>query len=336
MDFVEYDLLDSSKLLPKISIKDFVINIAKIFNFNISIRNKKLFIDIKRYYMSSEPLLLDDELSVDVSKVNFSRLEIKSVTAQSDLITQYEEEHNTWASKIINTGYSIKKQEENLELPYGTPYALIDYNYFAYDLYGLYLNGGYSKYTVGCIKGLEDGFTLGYLGINDETMYVTDAKYIKDEFVISNKKLTRQTVNNSTEWVFAEGENEDVTTLDSYHTFLPYRFRDGNIIESLEVNKPHYNFANITDAQYPDSVTLYDRFHKNMLEDKYSANTHVLTGKMFIDGLSDTSKIYNYRNSNYIISELMEYDPTEPNMYEVKLMRVNNVDNYIIPPKQII
>lgn len=336
MDFAEYDLLNSEKLLPKISIKDFIINIAKIFNFDISIKNKKLFIDIKRYYMSSEPLLLDDELSVDVSKVNFSRLEIKSGAAQSDLITRYEEEHNTWASKIINTGYSIKKEEEEIELPYGTPYALIDYNFFAYDLYGLYLNGGYNRYTVGCIKGLEDGFTLGYLGINDETMYVTDAEFINDEFVISNKKLTRQTVNNNTEWVFADGVNEDVTTLDSYSTFLPYRFRDGNIIESLEVNKPHYNFANITDEQYPDSVTLYDRFHKNMLEDKFSANTHVLTGKMFIDGLSDTSKIYNYRNSNYIISELMEYDPTEPNMYEVKLMRVNNVDNYIVPPKQII
>ena len=336
MDFTEYDLLDSSKLLPKISIKDFVINIAKIFNFNISIKDKKLFVDIKRYYMSSEPLLLDDELSVDVSKVNFSRLEIKSGVAQTDLITQYEEAHNTWASKIINTGYSIRKEEEELELPYGTPYALIDYNFFAYDLYGLYLNGGYNRYPVGCTKGFSDELTLGYLGINDETMYVTDAEFINDEFVISNKKLTRQTVNNSVEWVFADGEHEDVTTLDSYSTFLPYRFRDGNIIESLEVNKPHYNFANITDAQYPDSVTLYDRFHKNMLEDKYSANTHVLTDKMFIDGLSDTSKIHNYRNSNYIISELMEYDPTEPNMYEVKLMRVNNVDNYIIPPKQII
>lgn len=95
MDFVEYDLLNSEKLLPKISIKDFIINLAKIFNFDISIKNKKLFIDVKRYYMSSEPLILDDELSVDVSKVNFSRLEIKSKTAQSDLITQYEEEHNT-------------------------------------------------------------------------------------------------------------------------------------------------------------------------------------------------------------------------------------------------
>ena len=336
LDFTEYDLLDSKKLLPNISIKDFVINLAKIFNFDISIRNKKLFIDVKRYYMSSEPLLLDDELDIDVSKVNFSRLEIKSEVAQSELITQYEEEHGTWASKIINTGYSIKKEDEEIELPYGTPYALTDYNFFAYDLYGMYLNGGYNRYPVGSIRGLEDGFTLGYLGINDETIYATDAEYINDEFVISNKKLTRQTGDNGIEWIFAEGHNDYVTTLDSYSTFLPYRFRDSNIIESLEVNKPHYNFANITDEQYPESVTLYNRFHKNILEDKFNANTHVLTGKMFINGLSDTKKIYNYRNSNYIISELMEYDPTEPNMYEVKLMRVNNVDSYTIPPKQII
>ena len=253
MDFVEYDLLDSKKLLPNISIKDFVINLAKIFNFDISIRNKKLFIDVKRYYMSSEPLLLDDEVDIDVSKVNFSRLEIKSEVAQSDLISQYKEEHGTWASKIINTGYSIKKEDKEIELPYGTPYALTDYNFFAYDLYGMYLNGGYNRYPVGCIKGLEDGFTLGYLGVNDETIYATDAEYINDEFVISNKKLTRQTGDNGTECVFDEGSNEFVTTLDSYSTFLPYRFRDSNIIESLEINKPHYNFANVTDEQYPES-----------------------------------------------------------------------------------
>ena len=49
---------------------------------------------------------------------------------------------------------------------------------------------------------------------------------------------------------------------------------------------------------------------------------------MFIDGLVDIYKIYNYKNSNYIISELVEYDPTEPDLYEVKLMRVNNINNY--------
>jgi hypothetical protein len=337
LDFTEYDILDSKKILPKISIKDFVINMAKIFNFDISIRNKKLFIDIKRYYMSSEPLLLADELDIDVSKVNFSRLEIKSEVVESDLLKQYEEEHGTWGSKIINTGYSIKKEEEEVELPYGTPVALIDYGYFAYNQFGAYLNGGYNKYPVGVITGLGDGMVLGYVGINDEKMYVTDAEIVDDKFVISNRRLYYDSLSGTIEWTFDDKvTGVNVSTLDRYSTFLPYRFRDGNIIESLEVNKPHYNFANITDAQYPDSVTLYDRYHKKMLEDKYSANTHVLTGKMFIDGLSDTNKIYNYRNSNYIISELMEYDPTEPNMYEVKLMRVNNVENYTIPPKQII
>ena len=337
LDFTEYDILDSKKILPKISIKDFIINLAKIFNFDISVINGKLFIDVKRYYMSSEPLLLDDELNVDVSKVNFSRLEIKSEVVQSDLLTQYEEEHGIWASKIINTGYSIKKEEEELELPYGTPVALIDYGYFAYNQFGNYLNGGYNKYPVGVITGLGDGMVLGYVGINDDRIYVTDAEIVNDSPIISNRRLYYDNLSDIVEWTFDDEITDvNVATLDSYSTFLPYRFRDSNIIESLEINKPHYNFANVTDEQYPESVTLYNRFHKNMLEDKFSANTHVLTGKMFINGLSDTNKIYNYRNSNYIISELMEYDPTEPNMYEVKLMRVNNVEKYTTTPKQII
>lgn len=333
LDFAEYDLLDSKKLLPSMSIKDFIIDLSKTFNFDISVKDSRLYIDVKRYKMSSEPILLADELDIDVSKVNFSRLEINSGTSQSPLIDEYEEEHNTWASKIINTGYSIKKEEEEVELPYSTPFALTDYNYFAYDLYGLYLNGGYARYPVGNIKGLEgDGLVLGYLGINDETMYVSDAEYIDDEFVISNKNLTRQSGEIGIEWVFNDTSNE-VTILPVYSTFLPYRFRDGIIIESLEVNKPHYNFANISDTQYSESTTLYDRFHKRMLEDKFNSNTHVLTGEIFIEGIQDIGKIYNYKNSHYIISELVEYDPTEPAMYEVKLMRVNNTDSYTTLPE---
>ena len=120
--------------------------------------------------------------------------------------------------------------------------------------------------------------------------------------------------------------------VNTYPTFMPYRFVDDYVTESMEVNKPHYTFANMADEEYPVSATLYHRFHKNMLEDKYDANTHILTAQILLDGEVDTGKVYNYKNSFYIISELVEYDPTEPGLYEVKLMRVNNPLAYITPP----
>lgn len=332
LEFTEYDLLTSKKILPNITIKDFIINIAKTFNYNIKVVDGKLLIDIKRYNLANEGLLIDDNVEIDVNKVDFSRLKITSKNASSPLIEEYEEEYETWASKIVNTGYSIKKEEKEVELPYGTPLALTDYNYFAFDQYGAYLNGGYSKYPVGCIKGLEDELTLGYLGINEETMYVSDAEIIDNTSVISNRRLYRIAKDGIVEWKFDNEINVPVSILPKYATFLPYRFSEGDIIESLEVNKPHYNFASVRDSQYPEDATLYNRFHKNMLEDKFNSNTHILNAKVFLFGEQDINKVYNYKNSHYIISELVEYDPTEPNMYEVKLMRVNQDLNYTLKP----
>lgn len=332
LEFTEYDLLTSKKILPNITIKDFIINIAKTFNYNIEVVDGKLLIDIKRYNLANEGLLIDDDVEIDVNKVDFSRLKITSKNASSPLIEEYEEEYETWASKIVNTGYSIKKEEKEIELPYGTPLALTDYNYFAFDQYGAYLNGGYSKYPVGCIKGLEDELTLGYLGINEETMYVSDAEIIDNTSVISNRRLYRIAEDGIVEWKFDNDIDVPVSILPKYATFLPYRFSEGDILESLEVNKPHYNFASVRDSQYPEDATLYNRFHKNMLEDKFNSNTHILNAKVFLFGEQDINKVYNYRNSQYIISELVEYDPTEPNMYEVKLMRVNQDLNYTLKP----
>ena len=53
-----------------------------------------------------------------------------------------------------------------------------------------------------------------------------------------------------------------------------------------------------------------------------------LSQSTWIDGVIDIFKIYNYKNSEYIIQEIPEYDPTEPGLYTVKLLRVtNNINN---------
>lgn len=72
-------------------------------------------------------------------------------------------------------------------------------------------------------------------------------------------------------------------------------------------------------------------YHRKNLIDKLSINTHQLDTKILIEDKVDIYKIYNYRNNNYIISEIKEYDPTEPDMYDVVLTRVNDTENYTRP-----
>ena len=61
-----------------------------------------------------------------------------------------------------------------------------------------------------------------------------------------------------------------------------------------------------------------------MLIDKYNQNTHIIKANIYINGKIDIYKIYNINNTNYIISNIIEYDPTQPDIYEIELMRVND------------
>lgn len=330
LDFTEYDMLTSDKLLPDMTIKDFIIDLAKSYNFNITAKNNGLYVDVKRYKETDEVILIDGQPDIDVSKVDFSKLVISNQYPDSELIKEYEEKlGKPWTSKIINTGYSIKKSKEEIELPYGTSLPIVDYNYFAYDYFGEYLNAGYATVATGDVRNISGNIVLGYIQRNDDKIYITDTERREDKPVLANHRLTLI----DGRWKFDDDIAANISKVDTYPTFVPYRLVDGVIVESLEFNKPEYNFANITDAEYPQGVNMYDRFHRGMLIDKFNADTHILTAQLFIDGVAGIGNIYNYKNSNYIIAELTEYDPTEPGLYEVKLMRVNDIKNYTtLPP----
>ena len=330
LDFTEYDTLTSEKLMPDMSIKDFIIDLAKTYNFNITAGDNGLYVDVKRYRETDEIILIDGQPDIDVSKVDFSKLIISSESTDSEHIKEYEEKlGKKWASKTINTGYTIKKEVKEVEMPYGTSLPIIDYNYFAYNAFGEYLNGGYAKVATGDIRGLDGGLILGYMHKNTDDIYITDTRRLNDKSILSNERLTYM----EGKWRFNDEISAAGIKLETYPTFMPYRFVEDEIVESMEFNKPEYNFADVIDKQYPDSATMYNRFHRNMLVDKYDANTHILTAQLFIEGVADIGNIYNYKNSNYIIAELVEYDPTEPGLYEVKLMRVNDIKNYTtLPP----
>ena len=70
---------------------------------------------------------------------------------------------------------------------------------------------------------------------------------------------------------------------------------------------------------------------KKKLEELYNANNHILKAKMFISGKLNPYKIYNWRNVHYIIYDLPEYDYTLPGIYEVELLKVNDIDYYLKP-----
>lgn len=345
--FRSNDIINTKKIMPKISIKDFLLQIIKFFNLDIILKDDKLHLQKKKYYMSSDNILVDTIEGISTNNITFNRLRLINSLPKSDLLYAYKTKYKSaYASKTINTGYSIKKSIKDITLEASIPVLLRDYNSFAYHIYGGYMQGGYSKNTFGMINDLDNKLTLCYVKRVDETLYVTDDTPFEGgmndldilstekKFLHYNPNLTVNTAlsnSDTNKYLFKNlvDRSYGFSTLPYYYSVTPYYFTDNIITKSLELEKPNINYAGITDNEYPSESTLYYRYHRNMLIDKYNSNTHILSVKMYIDGLIDIYKIYNYHNSFYIVSDITEYDPTKPDIYEIKLMRVNDPNNYI-------
>lgn len=352
LDLRTGDTIKGQNLYPKVSIKDFILNTCKFFNLGVKVLGNDLYIFKKVYYQSPDILLLDDsETSIKTNLITNSKIKLKSGLPDtssfvSDILKTYETTNNkVYGEQILNTGYSIKENIKEVSFDPSIPILVTDINNFAYDRFANTFQGGYSYYPLGFIDGLIDKIVYGYLNkvidktyISDDSFYEAGMKSIYDtripteqSFKMLNSLLQYNSLTNTFQFTNALAYN-DVNTekLDYYFTLSPYQFNsNGGIVKSLDFNKPLYNWAFITDSVYPDNITLYNIYHKNMLSDLLSVDTHTIKSKCYIDGNIDIFKIYNISNSNYIISNLPEYDPTQPGMYEIELTRVNNINNYL-------
>lgn len=326
-------------LFSKISIKEFLINTTKYFNLGIKNNNGVIQLHTKNYTKASQPVLLDEVSSLEPNNFDFSKLLIKNTLPTSNILTDYQTNTKKYyGEQVINTDYRIKKNTKEITFEIGVPVLVKDYNAFGYDRFAQYYNSGYSRTTNGLTSGLDGKISFCYVKRNDEALWVSDDSYFEagiglnsDEikFGLYNEKVT-YTGGEFTYPTIDDGTGSRL--LEFHYTASPYLFgSDGVINKSLDINKPEYNFAGIADINYPNTTTIYSRYFKNLVQDIYNVNTHILNVKMWIDDVLDIYKIYNYKNSNYVISELVEYDPTKNGIYEVKLLRVNNINNYIVP-----
>lgn len=346
LDFRTNDMITTKKIFPKVSIKSFIVNLTKFFNLDLAVEDSKLKIQPKKYYLTDEVLLIDSIEGIATNNITFDKLVLTTALPDSDILDTYEDrKKKIYGEQVINTGYSIKKNKKEIKLEAAVPFMLKDYNSFTYDRFCNYRNAGYAKNNHGVITELDDKLVFGYLGNIVEDIYITnDSPYeagmntttisgaTEVKFVHYNPLIKVTSYDSSTsdaEWKILNTTHTDVVKLLNYYTFSPYIYTGDNITKSLEMNKPIVNYAGIKNVNYPDTSTLYYRFHRNMLIDKYDSNTHILTANIYVDGLIDIYKIYNYKNSYYIISEIVEVDYTKPGIYQVKLMRVNNIENYI-------
>lgn len=343
-NFRNGDYLNGSTLFPKVSVKDFIISLVKTFNLGVKMLNNAIYLHPKEYTVETKTPQIDEITSIQVNNYDFSRLRLNSELVDSDLLSEYQDYNDKeYAEQIVNTQYTIKKTTKDLKLPYSTPLAVVDADYYAYNEFLDYKNGGFRKEMMGYTDGgnsIQFGFlkpSTNHIYLTEDTFYEAGIESDETTETIEGEKwmLANFAYKQLTSGVIEENTTDTVgynyVSIQRWNTFSPYLYEeDGTMLQSLEVNKPLYNFANIADDVYTEDTTLYQQYLKGLITDMYSVNTHILSVKMYIEDRLDIYKIINYKNSLYRIYEVSEYDPTNKGLYDVKLIRVNSLSNYTL------
>lgn len=348
LKFRSNDVVTTKKIMPKISIKSFIMQLAKFYNLDIIIEDEVLKLVPKNYYLSNDRLLVDSINNITTNNITFNRLKLNTTLPKDDALTAYKEKYKSaFGTQTIDTGYSIKKSIKEITLDTVVPPFMRDFNSFAYQNFGKYMNGGYSKQNYGIINDVKDKLVLCYVNEVNDRLHITDdtpfeggmtsflfSGATESKFLHFNPFLYVDLTlkdNDSNKWLLtgATDLQYGCAIVDKYYTVSPYMFEQNEVISSLEMSRPEISYCGLRNNNYPVETTLYYKHHRNMLIDKYNSNTHIIDCNVFINGPIDINKIYNYHNSFYVISEIIEYDPTIPGIYNVKLMRVNDINNYI-------
>lgn len=349
--------VNASTLMPTITVKNFLLQFVKFFKLGMKVNvDGQLEIFRQNYSKSKENLIIDNqEYTIQPKTFDYSKLTINSKRSKSKLLEEYEKKFKkTYGEQIINTGYSIKQSKKKVEFDNGVPLFQTDAQAFAYDRYCSYLGGGYSRYPIGNLQELPDvSFAYSKLNVYDPEQKIYGGVVISNdhwiEFGFSTTHDTGEkqkshinpyvvynpTVELFNQWKMLEtieASSDNSLKTNSYYTLTPYKFADGTstIEQSLELSKPEYNYAGITDANYAIETTHYYRYFRKNLIDFLNVDTKILKTKLFINGEINYDKIYNYKNTQYIIKNLPEYDLTTPNLYDVELLKINDETNYIL------
>lgn len=341
------DIINGKNIYPKISIKDFLVNLSKYHNLNIKVINNKINISKKLYVDQNDIVQIANVNSINPKLFDFSKLQISYEVPDNDLVNKNYLEINKqkYGQKNIDLNYTIKKTIKKVEYPISIPALMRDTSKLGYDTFLGYYNGGRSKYTYGVTNGFSEKIVFGFLNKINETIVLCDDTWFElgcvstfETNIPTEKSIVKSNMfieNNGGVYSFNLSSSkgyEHAYPVTQYYTVSPYLFNtDGTIKKSLEINKPKYNYANITDSNYTEDVTHYNKYLKNFVEEIYNVNNHILDCDIILDSQVDINKIYHYHNVNYIINEIPEYDPTYNYIKGVKLLKVNDKNNYLYP-----
>ena len=103
------------------------------------------------------------------------------------------------------------------------------------------------------------------------------------------------------------------------------------IAESLDFGMPME--LDIPSIKYPADTTIYHRFWRRYLQDRYDVNTKVMTCKVNFGGLQVGNnllrKFYWFDNSLWVLNAIRNYSLTTYDPVECEFVQIKDKENYL-------
>ena len=113
--------------------------------------------------------------------------------------------------------------------------------------------------------------------------------------------------------------------------FIRYNTIENKVSSSLDFGVPRETY--IPNLVYNEDATLYNKFWKKYLTDRYDVNTRKVSCYVNLNGMKvnqDTLKdFYYFNNCIWVINKIENYLPNSYATTKVEFVKVNDVDNYL-------
>ena len=113
--------------------------------------------------------------------------------------------------------------------------------------------------------------------------------------------------------------------------FLRYKINGNTITESFDFGVPKEIY--MPNVSYGENATLYDKFWKNYLTDRYDVNTRKVSCYVNLEGIKITQEtlrnFYWFNNSLWAINKIENYLPNNYGTTKVEFVKINDTYNYL-------
>lgn len=190
-----------------------------------------------------------------------------------------------------------------------------------------YYNTNYPGYDVaGAAKlDLSDADNKAVAG--EDILVYRDGSATYTGFRLTDDTSAMDNVNNGVPcWLLGEDASGTLTI----PLYRRYRFTSNAITDTLDFGVPkELDIPNVT---YDPTCTLYTRFWKTYISDRYDLNTKVLRCRVRLDGMTVNAtllrRFFYYDGCYWVLNRIINHSRTTWDATECEFVQVQNMNNY--------